>query len=543
MNTDALLVEDAASRIRALELASFIVEAPAGAGKTELLTQRYLKLLGVVEEPEEIVAITFTNKAAAEMKSRIVASLARAAAGDCPAEAHKRITFDLAQAALAASARRGWSLTENPGRLRITTIDALCAGLARQMPFLSRFGAQPRMAEKAARHYDEATARTLALVEDDDAAGAVVADALRHLDNDAGRLARLLADMLARRDQWLPHIVGQRLREEAERALAALIRRDLEQAAASLGVQGALMPLARFAAANVDAASPLAVLCDWRTPLAGTPDELPLWRALCELLLTREGEVRKVVNKNQGFPAGKEGADQKAAMTAVLAGLAAASRAAALARVRLLPAPCYSEDEWRTVEALSKLLQLAAAQLWMVFNEAGEADFVEVAQRALQALGGLDAPSDLALALDYRIQHLLVDEFQDTSPTQVELLRRLTAGWATGDGRTLFAVGDPMQSIYRFRKADVGLFLRVADAGIGGLTLERLRLTRNNRSCAAVVAWVNGSFETIFPSQDGVASGAIRYRPFAPTREPLPGAGVFVHPLVVVADTASDAAD
>ncbi|CAG0951731.1 partial DNA helicase II, partial [Rhodocyclaceae bacterium] len=135
---DGLLREDGESRQRALELGSFIVEAPAGAGKTELLTQRVLRLLAVVEEPEEIVAITFTTKAAAEMKSRIVASLARAAAGDLPAEPHKRITFDLARAALAAGAQRDWRLLENPGRLRITTIDALCASLARQMPLLSR---------------------------------------------------------------------------------------------------------------------------------------------------------------------------------------------------------------------------------------------------------------------------------------------------------------------------------------------------------------------------------------------------------------------
>lgn len=124
MSGDDLLREDAASRERALELGSFIVEAPAGAGKTELLTQRVLRLLAVVEEPEEVVAITFTNKAAAEMKARILASLARAAVGDRPAEPHRRITFDLACAALAAGAARGWRLLENPGRLRITT----CAG-------------------------------------------------------------------------------------------------------------------------------------------------------------------------------------------------------------------------------------------------------------------------------------------------------------------------------------------------------------------------------------------------------------------------------
>ena len=84
---------------------------------------------------------------------------------------------------------------------------------------------------------------------------------------------------------------------------------------------------------------------------------------------------------------------------------------------------------------------------------------------ANQALGEPDAPTDLALSLDYRIRHLLIDEFQDTSLSQYELLHRLTAGWQPGDGRTLFAVGDPMQSIYRFRQAEVGLFLRAREHG------------------------------------------------------------------------------
>ena len=120
----------------------------------------------------------------------------------------------------------------------------------------------------------------------------------------------------------------------------------------------------------------------------------------------------------------------------------------------------------------------AVAQLKLVFQSRNQVDFTEIAQGALRALGDLEAPTDLALALDYRIRHLLIDEFQDTSISQYELIEKLTAGWEPGDGRSMLAVGDPMQSIYRFREAEVGLFLRARAAGIGNIALQPVTLSR-----------------------------------------------------------------
>ncbi|MCL2344424.1 MAG: UvrD-helicase domain-containing protein [Desulfobulbus sp.] len=530
------LTEDAAARERALAVASFIVEAPAGAGKTELLTQRYLRLLTTVEQPEEVLALTFTNKAATEMRDRILGSLEVAAAGVAPEQAHKRQTFDLAGRVLAHDAARGWHLLGHPGRLRITTLDALCASLARQMPYLSRFGSQPAVAEDAAAHYAAAARRTLAMVEADDADAEVVAAALAFMDNHAGRLETLLVAMLARRDQWLPHagrLDKGDLRAEVEGGFAVLIERKLAAAGELLDSrwQERLLPLGRFAAANgPDWLEPLA---DWSAPLTAGISDLPRWRALAGLLLTGQGTVRKMLDKRVGFPAGKEFSAQKAAMTETLADLAALPGIEqCLGVLGQLPSPGLSAEEWASVENFARLLQLAAGQLWLVFQEAGEVDFIEVASRAGVALGDDEAPTDLAQALDYRIRHLLIDEFQDTSPAQVELIARLTRGWTPDDGRTLFVVGDPMQSIYRFRKADVGLFLRVRERGIGDIRLGHLRLYRNNRSWPAIVDWVNGVFPAIFPAADAPETGAVRYAPSAATRPTREDSAVVIHPLI-----------
>ncbi len=534
------LAEDDLARRRALDLASFIVEAPAGAGKTELLTQRYLRLLAVVDHPEEVLALTFTNKAATEMRDRILGSLERAAGGERPTQAHKQLTFELAGRVLARDAERAWHLLSHPGRLRITTLDALCASLARQMPYLSRFGSQPAVTDEAETHYATAARRTLEMVENETADADVVAAALAFMDNHAGRLERLLVSMLGRRDQWLHHaarIESGAMKADVEAGFAALVERDLAAVAGLLDgrMQSLLMPLARFAAANVGSSvpGPLDSIFDGNLPLTAAVADLARWQALAGLLLTGGGTLRKTVDKRVGFPAGGEFADRKKAMLDLLAELrGVAGLEEALAMLPGLPQPQLGEAEWATVEGFSRLLRLAAGQLWLAFQEAGEVDFIEIAARAGLALGDDEAPTDLAQALDYRIRHLLVDEFQDTSPSQVGLIARLTRGWTPDDGRTLFVVGDPMQSIYRFRKADVGLFLRVRERGIGDLRLGHLRLFRNNRSYPAVVDWVNAAFPAIFPAADCPEAGAVRYADSAATRPAEAGSAVRVHPVL-----------
>src|SRR5512140_3404459 len=123
----ALRAADREARAAALDPArSFIVQAPAGSGKTELLIQRYLRLLATVDQPEEVVAMTFTRKAAGEMRERVLAALAGAEL-PAPEAEHARLTWTLAKALAAHAARLGWELDAHPSRLAIQTIDAWCA--------------------------------------------------------------------------------------------------------------------------------------------------------------------------------------------------------------------------------------------------------------------------------------------------------------------------------------------------------------------------------------------------------------------------------
>ena len=181
--------------------------------------------------------------------------------------------------------------------------------------------------------------------------------------------------------------------------------------------------------------------------------------------------------------------------------------------VRGLPDPRYGDEDWERVRDAAQVLVLAAAELDEVFREQGAVDFQAVSLAALRALGSEESPTDLGLRLDYRLRHLLLDEFQDTSGAQLELVRMLTSGWQRGDGRSVFCVGDPMQSIYGFRQAEVRAFLELAETGIGELTFDLRRLSSNFRSRPALVHWINGCFARIMPRTDDRQRGAIAFRP------------------------------
>jgi ATP-dependent exoDNAse (exonuclease V) beta subunit len=524
---------------------SFIVQAPAGSGKTSLLTLRYLRLLATVERPEEIVAITFTRKAASEMRHRVVRALSLATRPLAPdAQPHERDLYALAQRALAHSRARRWDLERNPSRLHVQTIDGLNHWLAQRLPLASRISLSASLVDDARPLYREAGRRLVAALESEDARAAPLERLARTLDHDPAQLAALVADMLGSREVWLPKLFRDgeraRLRASVDALLRAALETELGRIRTGLGsvAPSSLFAVVRAAAAAGGPASPLAVLGQSETWPPARAESAGMWRAWAELLLTasKDGTLRRKVDAGQGFLPATAGADWKSLkqrMQSLLAGLAESDGfARSLARVRCLPPPGLTDGQWERLAALLDVLPHAVAELVALFAERRSLDHAAVAAAARDALRDDASPTDLALALDYRIRHLLVDEYQDTSPAQERLLALLLAGWQPGDGRTLFCVGDPMQSIYAFREADVTLFLQAAREGIGGVRLEPLRLGRNFRSDRAIVDWVNAAFGALLPAEDDFERGAVRYTPAEPVREDSPRGGVRVHALL-----------
>lgn len=541
-----LLQADLDARIDALDVTrSFIIQAPAGSGKTELLIQRYLSLLAVVANPEEVIAITFTRKAAAEMQLRVLQALRKRHSGDVPDEEHERKTYELAGRALARGESLQWNLLGNPRRLRILTLDALNGSIARARP-LTGDGAGARIvvgAEQTAA-FNLASVATLDWLADEGEFCEATVEVLQHVDNNTWLYSSYLSQMLATRDQWLPFVGSGRLsatdaallREKFEKSLEFAVTEHLQRVANSFKnvSPGTLMDLCDYAATNMIKAGAdagciieLAGLSELPPVL---PESIPQWKGIAELLLTQQGQFRKQVDKRQGFP--PDNKPRKEAMQGLLQSLIAFPEIAdELQGIMSLPPVRYTDEQWWVLLALFRLLPLAVTELQRIFAEQGITDHIEIALAASKTLGSPESPGDIALLLDYQIKHLLVDEMQDTSAAQYRMLETLTGGWSPNDGRSLCCVGDPMQSIYRFRNAEVGQFLLSREFGIGNVQLEPLLLRQNFRSGEHLVNWFNKVFPEVLAASDDPLRGAVSYSAAVPVPH-LQGQGqCVVHPV------------
>ena len=556
---------DQAQREQALDAArSILVQAPAGSGKTDLLTRRFLRLLAEVDAPGQVVAITFTNAAAAEMRHRILGELEKVAAN--PASQADKFSMDsLAHRALLHSQALGWNLLDLPAQLRIQTIDAFCRELALQQPLLSGFGGGLEIADQPDELYRRAARETLRKIDQTGSElGAAIEELLLWRDNGWQEMEALLVEMLKSRDRWMHDFVLERepgwdaLRERLERPFANGVRAVLIRLSQLLdhvpGARGETLELARFACEEPGTNSPWGLAESIEIPSApfsdGVDSARELFSLLSEFLQTQKGTWRseRGLKTSDGFPSTPRGKAGKVRFSSLVTKLSAVpGLEGALAAVRALPPARYTEDDWQIVRSCFTLLRRAAGELRIAFAEAGTVDFIEIAQVAQRVLQGDDnLPTDAAIAVSDGIRHLLVDEFQDTSRRQHQLLSSLIAAWPERTGRTCFVVGDPMQSIYFFRDADAELFPRVKTVGLEipsdePLLFDFVPLKANFRTAPALVEQLNQAFAQIFAAGDG---SGVAFSPAQPARKEAASAGpAFEMHLGFVPQTQRDQTD
>ena len=506
---------------------SFIVQAPAGSGKTELLILRFLKLLLSVEQPEHILAITFTRKAASEMRSRIIDALISAGQNGSlrkleeTTQKEQRLIF--ARQVLKKDKKMNWEIIANPTRLRIQTIDSFCLYLANQLPILSRAGGSPQITSEVELCFGEAISNTLSYLESKDSISSDIENLLLHLDNDGTRLQKLLEDLLSRREQWLAYIIEINSTTHAKQYLNDCVLELIEESIVNLKTELTpfsieLEELVKYSTTRKENfSSDINEAIGLINRLPGTTiEDIPYWHWIIKLLLTDKGAWRRRITKTLGFPSGDKRKDDLKKLIEKMSSSGELNRL--LNYIKILPTSLPDSQQWDLLNSLTNILLRLGTELIISFRNHGVVDYTQVSAAAKQALGSEGLPTDLTLMLDHKIRHILVDEFQDTSQLQLDLLKTLVGGWESADERSLFLVGDPMQSCYSFRNADVGIYLDVQAKGLPNLKIEPLQLKVNFRSSLGVIDWVNNHFETAFPSKSNFSIGAVPYSKAIPAK-------------------------
>jgi ATP-dependent helicase/nuclease subunit A len=432
------LARDRAARQYATDPGSHVaLEASAGTGKTRVLVDRYVNLLGADVDPRRVLAITFTRKAAAEMRARIVAELARAAEiGSMPPEVWKTLRGRLSEIA-------------------ISTIDAFCLSLLGEFPLEADVDPGFGVADETEipRLADEALDRTLRIGRAHAAHDAEVAWLFARLGE--GRLHAALARLLDRRlvavgalDRFIAH-TARDLTPEVVTARAVARLRDL-----LLGGR-----LSRLIATGPDAH-------DFRV-MAAT-----LGRVVAAEAVADEGAVADALARLRDYCCIKTGAPRKkpkhlkatfpspalwTAHTALIAELGAELPRLVDEHRRHVNAVLARALRWLTARAIE--------QYRRTLDEHAMVDFTDALVKALALLERMEEFSQSRYRLESRYQHVLVDELQDTSRAQWALVELLVRAWGEGIGvahegptpPSIFVVGDRKQSIYGFRDAEVGV--------------------------------------------------------------------------------------
>jgi ATP-dependent helicase/nuclease subunit A len=487
------------------------LSANAGSGKTRVLTDRVARLLLGGVEPQHILCLTYTKAAASEMQNRLFRRLGEWAMkpdADLRAALVELGEADLSAPRLARARQLFARAIETPGGLRIQTIHSFCASLLRRFPLEA--GVPPGFVEM-----DDRAARLLRAEIVEEMADTLAPDVIQGMTQvHSGEDFTQLVDQIARhRDAFTPPLGAAQIWPMFglppgfdERPLLAGV---------FLGDEAGWMPdvaasLARGGVNDGKAAQRLSLLDLARPSLAGL--------ALLEnLLLFGETAASPFAAKIGSFPT-KDTRKQLGPLLDRLEALMRRVEAARNQRIALTAA--------RKTLALHRF----AAAFLPIYDARkaarGQLDFDDLIRRARRLLKDPSLAAWVLYRLDGGIDHILVDEAQDTSPDQWDLIESLSAELTAGQGasnrpRTLFVVGDKKQSIYSFQGADVAAFDRKRDhfaaylAGFNALALQSLE--HSFRSSPAVLTVVD---QTFTPAQHQALGGPAHHMAF---NDRLPG--------------------
>jgi len=502
---------DAADRAAAVDpRLNVVLEASAGTGKTRVLVDRYTNLIRASVDPRHILAITFTRKAAAEMRERILVNLRRAAeeGGIDPA--------------------RWRQLRERLGDVAISTIDAFCLSLLGEFPLEADLDPGFGMADEteAARLVDESLDRSMriarSLATEDPAVGLVLTS-LGDFQVRAG-LASLIDRRLAVGDALTRamRVVPENL--TAATASLALFER-IHRTFAGVGLSAfirtgpARHPRFRLLAAD------LARLASGTAP--AEQDAFRNARLLADAIrayfFTKDNTPRKrSAYVKDHFP----GEVARKAHQQMVESLAS-SLAEDLNAFRRDLNAVLTRGTWR-------LFAIARKEYRQTLDEHAVVDFPEALARALELLGAMGEFTASRFQLESRYQHLLLDEFQDTSDAQWRLVWQLVQSWREGLGvaqdqplePTIFVVGDRKQSIYGFRDADVGVLRRaagrIAELRPDGASVRRA-IRQSFRAVPPLLAFTNALCDAITTAPAVSAGGASAFAEATADRRSLGG--------------------
>jgi ATP-dependent exoDNAse (exonuclease V) beta subunit len=501
------MLVDSQQRQEALDIEqSFLIKAPAGSGKTGLLTNRTLVALSVADSLEEVVGMTFTNKAAQEMKDRIGLSIKRAQDGYVPKNDFEAENLKLAKAALANSDKHGWGLGDSCEHLNVSTIDSFCRTLLKgRYESSEHLSVSMDVMADASPLYEYAARMVLSKCEDQ-TYGQTIREILTHFGNRASKVEELIIDALKKRDRWLDflfkgrHVAKDILEENRAEFVESVFYKESSDIR---GFEHRLQEVFSKMETPIELESFLEK--GFNKDLVSSFDTI---KYLSNVLLTQKLEAKSRFTVKDGVPQEK---DKKKEIVTLLKELSS-EMAPILRELSYLPTSEFKDTEWKLLNALFDVMPLALASLKMAFNKYSKVDFTEVALAAVFALKNDSelGATDAAIRKTQTIRHLLVDEFQDSSDLQMDMIKMIVDAWSGEQVCSVFLVGDAMQSLYGFRGANVNQFM-TAEKGLGNLTLKVLSLHTNFRSSTGVIDWVNRVFEGAFPKNDDLVVSACSY--------------------------------